>query len=68
MELHEAKDPAAITSNRGKLKGRSNDYHLGFSTLTGFPSRISYRPLQNDPNGKTIAITEVYKHNDSRRG
>ena len=68
MELHEAKDPAAITSNRGKLKGRSDDYHLGFSTLTGFPSRISYRPLKNDPDGKTIAITEIYKHNDSRRG
>ena len=67
MELHEAKDPAAIGSNRGKLEA-SGDYHLGFSTSTGFPSRICYKQLKNDSNGKTIAITKVYKHNDSRRG
>lgn len=68
MELHEAKDPAAITSNRGKLKGENDDYHLGFSTSSGFPSRISYKPLKNNSNGKTIAITNIYKHNDPRFG
>lgn len=67
MEIHEAKDPAAISGNRGKMVV-SGDLHLGFSTPSGFPCRIAYKPLKNNSEGKMVEITEVYKHNDSRRG
>lgn len=64
MEIHEAKDPAAISHNRGKVK-KMNCYHAEFSTYTGFPSRIFYRPLQNN-NGRTNEIVMICKHNDPR--
>ena len=67
IELHEVKDPAAIRSNRGKMTV-SEDFHLGFSTKSGFPSRIFYKPIKNQPNGKKIVITKICKHNDSRYG
>lgn len=66
MELHEAKDPAALCSNRGKM-AVSGDLHIEVSTRTGFPSRIFYKPLKNVA-GKTIRITNIVKHNDSRYG
>lgn len=66
MELHEAKDPAALQSNRGKMAG-SGELHLEVSTPTGFPSRIFYKPLKNVV-GKTVEITNILKHNDPRYG
>ena len=67
MELHEAKDPAALSSNRGKMVV-SGKLHLEVSTPTGFPSRIFYIPLKNDSSGKTVEITDIRKHNDPRYG
>lgn len=67
MELHEAKDPAALRSNRGKMTG-TGEYHLGFTSNSGFPSRIFYKQEKNQDNGKTIIITKICKHNDSRYG
>lgn len=67
MELHEAKDPAALSSNRGKMVV-SGKLHLEVSTPTGFPSRIFYIPLKNDSSGKTVEITDICKHNDPRYG
>ena len=66
MELHEASDPAALQSNRGKM-ATTGELHLGFSTYTGFPSRIFYKPIKN-VGGKTVEITKISKHNDSRYG
>lgn len=65
MQIHEAKDPAAVSSNRGKVK-KMDCYHAGVSTYTGFPSRIFYKPIQNDSNGKMIKIVVICRHNDSR--
>ena len=67
MELHEAKDPAALSSNRGKMHV-SGELHLEISTPTGFPSRIFYEPLKNAGNGKLVRITKICKHNDPRYG
>lgn len=66
MELHEAKDPAALNSNRGKM-AVTGQLHLEVSTPTGFPSRIFYSPLKNSGE-KKVRITEIYKHNYSRYG
>lgn len=64
MEMHQTDDPMALSGNRGKIHdGRA---HIEFSTSTGFPCRIFYRVDKNQPNGKTVIITEIEKHNDSR--
>lgn len=67
MILHEAKDPVAIRNNIGKMEV-SGDSHLNFSTITGFPSRIFYKPIKNHSEGKKVLITKICKHNDSRYG
>ncbi len=67
MEIHEANDPAGIRSNRGKM-AVSEEYHMEFSTRSGFPSRIFYKTVKNMPGGKTVEITYICKHNDSRYG
>lgn len=67
MELHEAKDPAALSSNKGKM-AVSGELHLEVSTPTGFPSRIFYLPLKNVGGGKTVRITKICKHNNNRYG
>lgn len=67
MELHEAKDPAALSANRGKMEV-TGELHLEVSTPTGFPSRIFYIPLKNAGSGKMVRITKICKHNDSRYG
>lgn len=65
MEMHETKDPAALSNNRGKMNdGR---LHIAFSTPSGFPGRIFYIPNKQTTN-KTIVIDEIVKHNDSRYG
>lgn len=66
IELHGAKDPMAIANNRGKMS--NGDAHMGFSTPSGFPSRIMYRMIKNAPGGKTVRITQIVKHNDPRYG
>jgi len=65
MQIHEAKDPAAISCNRGKIK-KMGCYHAGVSTCTGFPSRIFYKPIQNNSNGKMVRIEVICKHSDPR--
>lgn len=65
MQIHEAKDPAAISSNRGKVK-KMDCYHAGVSTYTGFPSRIFFKPIQNNSNGKMVQIVVICRHNDPR--
>ena len=67
IELHEAKDPAALRSNRGKM-AVSGKLHLEISSSSGVPSRLFYIPLKNSGNGKTVKITDIVKHNDSRYG
>lgn len=67
MELHEAKDPAAIRSNRGKMSN-SNELHLEFSTHSSVPSRVFYKPVKNMSDGKTVIIKKICKHNYSRYG
>lgn len=67
MELHEKNDPAALSSNRGKM-AVSGELHLEVSTPTGYPSRIFYLPLKNTKDGKTVRITKICKHNDPRYG
>lgn len=66
MMIHEAQDPAALASNRGKM-ANSGELHFGFSTYTGFPSRVFCKILKNVA-GKTVEITNIKKHNDSRYG
>ncbi|RMD04332.1 hypothetical protein D9O40_02475 [Clostridium autoethanogenum] len=64
MEIHQTDDPMALTGNRGKIyDGRA---HIEFSTSSGFPGRIFYRIDKNQPNGKSVIITNILKHNDSR--
>ncbi len=63
-ELDDAKDKRAVSNNRGKVGG--DRCHVGFSTPSGFPSRIFFRELKDAPKGKTAIITDIVKHNDSR--
>ncbi|WP_294378655.1 hypothetical protein [uncultured Clostridium sp.] len=64
MEMHTTDNPMALSSNRGKVSdGRA---HIGFSTPSGFPCRIFYRANKDKSNGKSIIISEIVKHNDSR--
>lgn len=64
MEMHQTDDPMALAGNRGKIYDGAA--HIEFSTSTGFPCRIFYRVDKNQPNGKTVIITGIKKHNDSR--
>ena len=64
MEMHMTNNPMALSMNRGKMNdGRA---HIGFSTPSGFPCRIFYRVNKEKTNGKSIIISEITKHNDSR--
>ncbi|MCR5735782.1 MAG: hypothetical protein K6G22_14340 [Lachnospiraceae bacterium] len=63
-ELDDAKDKRAVSNNRGKVGG--DRCHVGFSTPSGFPSRIFFRELKGAPKGRTAIITDIVKHNDSR--
>ena len=66
MEMHMTDNPMALSMNRGKMNdGRA---HIGFSTPSGFPCRIFYRVNKEKTNGKSIIISEITKHNDSRYG
>ena len=64
IEIHGAKDPGAVSGNRGKVK--KTFYHVGFSTPSGFPSRIFYEVIGNQGNTKTVHIECIVKHNDPR--
>ncbi|SDV99848.1 hypothetical protein SAMN05216391_1012 [Lachnospiraceae bacterium KHCPX20] len=64
IEIHGAKDPGAVSGNRGKVK--KTFYHVGFSTPSGFPSRIFYEAIGNQGNTKTVHIECIVKHNDPR--
>lgn len=66
VQIHGAQDPAALASNRGKM-ANSGELHFEFSTYTGFPSRVFCKILRNVA-GKTVEITDIKKHNDSRYG
>ena len=63
-ELDDAKDKRAVRDNRGKVGG--GRWHVGFSTKSGYPSRIFVRDHQSAPQGKTAIVTDIVKHNDSR--
>lgn len=63
-EIDDAKDPGAVSGNRGKVGGKR--YHVEFSTYAGFPSRIFYKATSGANNMKTAIITDVVKHNDPR--
>ena len=63
-EIDDAKDKRAVRDNRGKVSdGRC---HVGFSTQSGYPSRIFYKEIKNATDGKTVLITDIVKHNDPR--
>ena len=66
-ELHHAKDPYALRSNRGKMSDGKR-VHVEFSTKAGFPCRIFFIVLKNRSDNKKLEITEIKKHNDSRYG
>ena len=63
-EIEDAKDPGAVSGNRGKV-GRKR-YHVEFSTYSGFPSRIFYKATERANNKKTAIVTDIVKHNDAR--
>ena len=56
-EIDDAKDPGAVSGNRGKVGGKR--YHVEFSTYTGFPSRIFYKVADREVNGKSSVITDI---------
>lgn len=61
MEMHQTKDPMALRENHGKIyDGRA---HIAFK-ISSSPGRIFYRVDKNQPNGKTVIITDILKHND----
>lgn len=63
-ELDQTKDKRNISDNRGKVGG--GRFHVGFSTRSGYPSRIFFRDLGGLTNGKTVIVTDIVKHNDPR--
>lgn len=66
IEMHGTEDPLSLRCNRGNMSdGRA---HIEFSTPSGFPGRIFYRVDKVNYPGKTIVVSEILKHNDSRYG
>lgn len=66
VEMNETADPMSLRCNRGKMSdGRA---HIEFSTPSGYPGRIFYRVDREHYPGKTIVVSEILKHNDSRYG
>ena len=63
-EIEDAKDPGAVSGNRGKVGGKR--YHVELSTYSGFPSRIFYKAVPLADNKKTAIVTDIVKYNDSR--
>lgn len=66
VEMYGTEDPLSLRSNRGNMSdGRA---HIEFSTPSGFPGRIFYRVDKENYPGKTIVVSEILKHNDSKYG
>lgn len=63
-EIDDAKDKRAVRDNRGKVG--SERWHVGFSTESGYPSRIFYKDFDYAADEKSVLITDIVKHNDPR--
>ena len=68
VDISSADDPHTLKNNRGKMKNSNEDDHIGFSTPSGFPSRIFYNVKKRKTSTKKVLITQIVKHNDPRYG